>query len=239
MGVRSSSVVLKAEGLCRQFGDKKAVDNVSFSLKEGEFLVLLGKNGSGKTTALNIFAGVDKPTSGQAEIMGVKPFNQSAKKIRGVVFQEHVLEGFYTGRETLLIHGILYGVEKKELEKQAHELLGFMEINDYADKLVKTYSLGMRRRLDISRALIHKPKLLLLDEPTINLDPSIKLKIWDYIAELKRKFNLSVLLVTQDIDEAVKMADRVIVFKDGKILPVLSKKEINKAGLEKLLGGNR
>ena len=97
----------------------------------------------------------------------------------------------------------------------------------------------MRRRLDISRALIHKPKLLLLDEPTINLDPSIKLKIWDYIAELKRKFNLSVLLVTQDIDEAVKMADRVIVFKDGKILSVLSKKEINKAGLEKLLGGNR
>ena len=230
---------LTVRNLTKKYGNVEAVSDISFTVRPHEIFALIGPNGSGKTTALNIFAGVDKPTSGQAEIMGVKPFNQSAKKIRGVVFQEHVLEGFYTGRETLLIHGILYGVEKKELEKQAHELLGFMEINDYADKLVKTYSLGMRRRLDISRALIHKPKLLLLDEPTINLDPSIKLKIWDYIAELKRKFNLSVLLVTQDIDEAVKMADRVIVFKDGKILSVLSKKEINKAGLEKLLGGNR
>jgi len=228
-------IILQVHGLVKQYPEKRAVDSISFKLKMGEFLVLLGENGSGKSTLINILAGVDLNYSGNAKVFGVLPSNLHAKKKRGVVFQEHKLDSYLSGKEHLLAHGFFYKMPKKEIEEASAKLLKFVHLEDYADKPIKTYSAGMIRRLEIARALLHNPTILLLDEPTSDLDSGIKKKIWQYLKELKKDLNLSVLLATHDLKEAAELSDRIIVLENGKKKLELSKKQINEKMLSEII----
>lgn len=219
---------LVIKDLSRVFNGRTALSNVSFELNEGEFLAILGRNGAGKSTLINILADILQPSSGSIELFEKSVSDIEAKKLRGVVFQEHKLEGLFTGKEILVIHGLYYGLSKKQSEDEAEKILSFMELLEYANKRITTYSVGMKRRLEVGRALLHKPRLLLLDEPTSDLDIEIREKIWALLRKMKNEFKLSILLSTHDLTEAKELADRVIVLENGNIVKEVKKQNISK-----------
>lgn len=206
--------------LTKKFKEFVAVDDVAFMVQAGEVFGLLGPNGAGKTTTIKMLTTLLKPTAGGAMVAGhdiIKDQNEVRKKI-GIVFQDPSLDDQLTGRENLAFHAMLYHIENKEAKQQIEQVLKLVELEDKADILVMNYSGGMKRRLEIARGLMHKPKILFLDEPTIGLDPQTRRKIWDYIVKLNKEHNTTIILTTHYIEEADFLCNRVAFVDHGKIV---------------------
>ena len=216
---REPSVVL--ENLTRRFGeDTLAVDGISLSIPADSVFALLGPNGAGKTTTISMLSTLRRPTSGTANVAGydiVKQPKQVRRRI-GVTFQEIVTDPDFTGRENLDYHARLYGMKKAERRAKIEELLNIVELEEAADRSTKTYSGGMKRRLELARGLLSSPEILILDEPTQGLDPQNRVKIWDYIKARRKATGITVLLTTHYMDEAESVADRVGIMDHGKII---------------------
>jgi ABC-2 type transport system ATP-binding protein len=209
---------IRVENLTKTFKDVTAVAEVSFSVPEGELFGLLGPNGAGKTTTINILATLLRPTSGTAFVGGhdVLRDRDSVRKSIGVVFQEPALDGKLTGRENLEFHAMMYGLGREERRRRIDEVLALVELTDRSKSLVEKYSGGMKRRLEIARGLIHRPKVLFLDEPTLGLDAQTRRHIWDYIKTLNREHRVTIVLTTHYMEEADILCDRVAIMDHGK-----------------------
>ncbi|NMB78856.1 MAG: ATP-binding cassette domain-containing protein [Methanomicrobiales archaeon] len=206
--------------LKKQFGDLVAVDKVSFSVKSGELFGLLGPNGAGKTTIINMLTTLLIPTSGDAVIAGfdIRKDPDSVRNNIGIIFQDPSLDIGLTGRENLEFHAIMYNIEAVERKKRIAEVLSVVQLADKADTLVEYYSGGMKRRLEIARGLLHYPKVLFLDEPTLGLDAQTRRSIWDYIRNLNREYQTTVILTTHYMEEANFLCDRIAIIDHGKII---------------------
>ena len=218
------------EHLSKKFGSIVAVDDISFNVKEGEVFAFLGPNGAGKTTTIKILTTLLDQTSGKVSLNGVdtKVSKDAVREGFGIVFQDPSLDEELTAYENMEFHGILYHIPKDLLKKRIEELLKFVELWDRKDHFVKTFSGGMKRRLEIARGLLHHPKVLFLDEPTTGLDPQTRNHIWSYIVELSKNEDITVFFTTHYIEEAEKIAQRVAIIDHGKILTVETPKEIMK-----------
>lgn len=210
--------LIEVEKLTKRFGDLVAVDNISFSIEEGEIFGFLGPNGAGKTTTLSILSTLLAPSSGKAYVNGYDVVSQKAEVRRsiGVVFQDPTLDEELTARENMDIHRRLYGMKKSR--EKIDELLELVELNNRKDQLVKNFSGGMKRRLEIARGLLHEPSILFLDEPTLGLDPQTRNHLWDYIRDMNREKKVTIILTTHYMDEAEKLSDRVAIIDMGKII---------------------
>ena len=209
--------VIEASNLVKRFGELEAVKGVSFSVKEGEIFGFLGPNGAGKTTTINILCTLLKPTDGQAKVNGhdvVKERSQVRQSI-GLVFQEPTLDDYLTAEQNLRFHGYAYGIPRNVLEPRLKELLEMMELWDRRKGKINTYSGGMKRRLEIARGLLHHPRVLFLDEPTLGLDPQTRRRIWDYIHDLRKRENLAIFMTTHYMDEA-ENCDRIAIIDYGR-----------------------
>ncbi len=214
------SKTIETFDLTKKFGDLVAVDRLNISVEQGEVFALLGPNGAGKTTTISMLCTILKVTSGTAKVNGfdiVKNATQVRKSI-GIVFQDPSIDDRLTGRENLSMHANLYGVPTSEQKPRIETVLKLVELEDRADDILRTYSGGMRRRLEIARGLIHYPKILFLDEPTIGLDPQTREHIWAYIQELKKSHDITIVLTTHYMEEADKLSDRVAIIDYGKIV---------------------
>lgn len=223
--------------LTKRFEDFTAVDNLNLEVKEGEIFGLLGPNGAGKSTTISMLCTILKPSSGTAKISGLDII-KNPKKVRkciGIVFQDPSIDDKLTGRENLELHANLYNVPRDVMHSRIDEVLKLVELEDKASNYVKTYSGGMRRRLEIARGLIHHPKVLFLDEPTIGLDPQSREHIWSYIKDLKKMKNITILLTTHYMEEADKLCDRIAIMDQSKIIaldtPINLKKCLNSGSI--------
>lgn len=226
---------IKIENLTKEFEDLVAVDHVSFNVKSGELFGLLGPNGAGKTTIINMLSTLLKPTSGYAEIASydVSKHEDEVRMSIGIVFQETALDTMLTGKENLEFHAMMYNLNKEEREKRIKEALELVELTDKADVLVETYSGGMKRRLEIARGLIHQPKILFLDEPTLGLDAQTRRHIWDYIKKLNKEKKVTIILTTHYMEEADYLCDRTAIIDYGKIVALNTPNK-----LKDMLGGD-
>lgn len=211
--------IIEVKNLVKKFGDFTAVDNVSFEIEEGEIFSFLGPNGAGKTTTVSILTTILRPTSGQVKVCGYDVVHERTeiRKNIGVVFQDPTLDMELTAYENLYIHGKIYRYQG-DLRKRIDELLAFVGLEKFKDRVVKTFSGGMARRLEIARALLHRPMVLFLDEPTIGLDPATRAKIWDYIRTINEEENTTIFFTTHYMEEAEKYAHRVAIMDHGRII---------------------
>jgi ABC-2 type transport system ATP-binding protein len=212
--------MIEVEKLTKTFGSLRAVDNVDFDVQEGEVFGLLGPNGAGKTTTISMLCTILKPTSGRAVVnsFDVAKNPSQVRRSIGIVFQEPSIDDRLTGRENLEMHADLYGVPRSAQKRRIEEVLKLVELEPRADALMRTYSGGMRRRLEIARGLIHYPKVLFLDEPTIGLDPQTREHIWKYVAELSQRESITTILTTHYMEEADRLCDRIAIIDQGKII---------------------
>jgi len=212
--------MIKVENLIKNFGDFTAVDDVSFDVAGGEVFAFLGPNGAGKTTTIKMLTTLLKPTAGRIEIDGLDPAKQSneARKRFGIVFQDPSLDQELTAYENMDLHGVLYHVPRKVRLERIEMLLNLFELWDRRDDYVKTFSGGMKRRLEIARGFLHTPKILFLDEPTLGLDPQSRNQLWTHVKNLNQTEHVTVFLTTHYMDEAEKVADRIAIIDHGKIV---------------------
>jgi len=209
------------------------VDNISFTVKEGEILGFLGPNGAGKTTTLNMLSTLLRPNSGTATINGHDILTEpdAVRRSIGYVFQDTTLDIDLTGRENLDFHGRLYGLERNTRQQRIEEVLEIVQLADRADNFVKTYSGGMKRRLEIARGLLHHPKVLFLDEPTLGLDPQTRRSIWEHIVHLNQEKGVTIILTTHYTEEADYLCKRILIIDFGKVV-VMDTPDNLKARLE-------
>ena len=226
---------IETDNLTKKFSDLTAVDNVSLKVNEGEIFGLLGPNGAGKTTLISMLVTLKKPTSGTAKVNGfdIHKNPDGVRKSIGIIFQDPSLDEELTAFENLELHAAMYGISKAEREKRIIEVIETVELKDRLNTVVKTFSGGMRRRLEIARALLHYPKVLFLDEPTIGLDPQTRKHVWDYIKKLKEEHGITILLTTHYMDEADSLCDRIAIIDQGKVIVLDSGK-----ALKDSLGGD-
>jgi len=196
-------VVIKTEALTRKYGKISAVDSMNLEVKEGEIFGLLGPNGAGKTTLISMLCTILKPTSGRAWVNGFDIVKEPGKvrKSIGIVFQAPSVDDLLTGRENLQMHNLLFGVPREIRKQRIQEVLSIVNLEKRADELVNTYSGGMRRRLELARGIMHHPKIVFLDEPTLGLDPQTREHIWEYISDLAVKECMTVMLTTHYMEE--------------------------------------
>ncbi len=216
-----SNTAISASGLTRYFGaDIRAVDGIDLAVPEGQIFGFLGANGSGKTTTVRMLTTLLRPTAGAAQVCGLDVVRQSAQIRRciGVALQEAGLDDIQTGRELLRLQARLYGLPKAEVEPRIAQLLAIVDLADAADRRVKGYSGGMQRRLDLAAALVHRPKVVFLDEPTTGLDPISREAIWRYVSELNRSEGVTFFLTTQYLEEADRLAHDVAIMDSGRIV---------------------
>jgi ABC-2 type transport system ATP-binding protein len=210
---------VETTALRRHFGSFKAVDGIDLAVAPGEIFGFLGPNGAGKTTTVRVLTTLLSPTSGSARVAGYDVVSQGAK-VRasiGVALQEAGLDGLATGRELLRLHGRLAGLSRTDAPRRAAELVALVDLGEAADRRVMTYSGGMKRRLDLAAALVHRPQVLFLDEPTTGLDPSSRSIIWEQVRRLRADDGVTVFLTTQYLEEADVLADRVAIIDGGVI----------------------
>ena len=212
--------IIRLENISKKFGGFIAVDSISFSVSEGEIFGFLGPNGAGKTTTISMLSTLLAPTSGEASVNGfnVKTQMDEVRKSIGVVFQDPSLDEELTAFENMDLHGRLYRVPATERKQKIKDLLGLVDLSDRANDLVKTFSGGMRRRLEIARGLLHEPKVLFLDEPTLGLDPQTRNLLWDYIRRLNSEKGMTIVVTTHYMDEADRLCRRVAIIDHGKIV---------------------
>ena len=224
--------------LTKKYGEFVAVNNVTFSVEKGEIFAFLGPNGAGKTTTIKMLTTLLRPTSGEILLNGYNPLTQQddVRRSFGIVFQDPSIDDELTAYENMELHGVLYGVEKGVRHDRIEQLLQFVELWERKNDLVKHFSGGMRRRLEIARGLIHHPKILFLDEPTLGLDPQTRNHIWSYIKDLNVKEGMTVFFTTHYIEEADRAAGQVAVIDQGKIVaqgtPAELKQRTEKTSLE-------
>lgn len=209
--------IIEIKKLSKSYGDIKAVRDISFSVARGELFAFLGLNGAGKSTTINIICGLLKKDSGSVIIDGINiDESDNYRSSLGVVFQESVLDGALTVKDNLICRAALYGISGKEFSQRIEELDELLDISSLLKRPVKELSGGQRRRIDIARALIHKPSLLILDEPTTGLDPQTRRTVWNAVEKLRREQTITVFLTTHYMEEATD-ADRVIILDNGSI----------------------
>jgi len=215
-----SNYAIKVENLTKNFNGFAAVDQITFTVKNGELFGLLGPNGAGKTTTINMLSTLLKATSGYGEVSGydISRNKDNIRRSIGVVFQEPALDIKLTGKENLVFHAMMYGIKKQERRKRIKEVLELVELTEKEKVLVEKYSGGMKRRLEIARGLIHEPKVLFLDEPTLGLDVQTRRHIWDYIKRLNKEGNVTIILTTHYMEEADYLCDRIAIMDRGKFV---------------------
>ncbi len=230
--------IMRVQHVVKRFGDLTAVDDVSFEVQRGEVFAFLGPNGAGKTTTIRMLTTLAQPTSGKVELDGLDPTTQQTevRKRFGVVFQDPSLDQDLTAWENMDVHGVLYHVPRRVRRQRSEQLLKTFELWDRRDALVKTFSGGMRRRLEIARGLLHTPAVLFLDEPTLGLDPQSRNQMWTHVKSLNASEHMTVFLTTHYMDEADRVADRIAVIDHGRIVAIGSSAELkertNAASLE-------
>jgi ABC-2 type transport system ATP-binding protein len=214
------TVAIHIQNLTRRFDDLVAVDNISFDIFQGEIFGLLGPNGAGKTTTLSMLSTMLKPTSGSATVNGIdiEHDEDGVRKSIGIVFQDQSLDEELTAWENMDFHGRLYRIQKEMRHQRIDELLRLVELDGRKDDIVKTFSGGMRRRLEIARGLLHHPSVLFLDEPTLGLDPQTRNHLWKYIATLASEKGITIILTTHYMEEADRLCNRVAIIDHGKII---------------------
>ncbi len=211
---------IEVKNLTVRFGDFVAVKDISFDVQHGEIFGFLGPNGAGKTTTIKVLTTLLHKTSGSVAVGGVHiEGNKNAiRSLFGIVFQDSSLDDDLTAYENMDFHGALYGVPKAERVRKIAELLDLVDLSDRKDSLVREYSGGMKRRLEIARALVHTPKILFLDEPTLGLDPQTRNHIWDYIKNLNTKEGMTIFFTTHYMEEASRTAHQIAIIDHGKIV---------------------
>ncbi|MCK9632382.1 MAG: ATP-binding cassette domain-containing protein [Methanoregula sp.] len=224
--------IIQTCNLTRRFGSNTAVDNLSLTIERGEVFGILGPNGAGKSTLLSMLCTILKPTSGTATVNGFDILRQhhEVRKSIGIVFQDPSVDADMTGLENLQMHADLYNVPVSEVDTRIKSVLALVQLEDRAGDFLSTYSGGMRRRLEIARGLLHYPKVLFLDEPTIGLDPQSREHMWDHIRMLKKREDMTIILTTHYMEEADRLCDRVAIIDHGKIV-ALDQPSVLKNGL--------
>ncbi|RDV82449.1 ATP-binding cassette domain-containing protein [Ammonifex thiophilus] len=210
--------VIEVENLVKDYGKVRAVDGVSFQVEEGEIFGFLGPNGAGKSTTIKILCTLLKPTGGKARIAGhdVEKEPDRVRRQIGIVFQDNSLDDRLTAAENLYLHGLLYGLPRKVINRRIEEMLEMVDLAAWKKEVVRNFSGGMRRRLEIARGLMHSPQVLFLDEPTVGLDPQTRAAIWDYIHRLRREEKITVFMTTHYMEEA-ENCDRIAIIDFGRI----------------------
>lgn len=229
------SAIISINGLVKKFGSVTALNSVNLEIEKGELFGLLGPNGAGKTTLISILSTILQATSGSASVCGydVRREQSEVRRSIGIVFQDPSLDDDLTGEENLDFHGRLYGMNHAVRTERIEEVLRLVDLEDRRNDVVKTYSGGMRRRLEIARGLMHQPQVLFLDEPTLGLDPQTRRKIWNYIRSLKESFGMTIILTTHYMDEADQLCSRIAVIDRGDIVAL-----DDPEGLKARLGGD-
>lgn len=224
--------IIETKDVTKKFDDFTAVDSVNLKVPRESVYGILGPNGAGKTTLISILCTILHPTSGKAMVNGYD-VEKNAKQVResiGIVFQSRALDDILTGREHLDMHAALYGVPQKVRQERINEVLDLIALGSKADEFVKTYSGGMKRRLEIGRGLVHHPKVLFLDEPTLGLDPQTRENIWEYISKLNKSEDITVLMTTHYMEEADRLCEEVAIMNQGQIIkadaPINLKREL-------------
>ena len=219
-GIPSNNHAVSARALSRSYGSLKAVDAIDLDVPRGEIYGFLGPNGAGKTTVLRMLTTLLLPSSGSAAVAGHDVVQEpTAVRLRiGSALQEAALDAKQTGRELLELQGRLYGLRGSTVKERVRDLEGLIDIGDAIDRLIGTYSGGMRRRLDLAAALIHDPEILFLDEPTTGLDPISRVKVWDEVRRVNADLGVTVFLTTQYLEEADQLAERVGIINRGRIV---------------------
>ena len=220
--------IISVSGLTKKFKDFVAVDNISFTVKKGEIFAFLGPNGAGKSTTIQMLTTLLAPTNGRVMINGNDPTKNkdAVRKSFGIVFQDPSLDSDLTALENMQYHAVLYKVPKEIREKRIGELLRFVELWDRRNDMVKTFSGGMKRRLEVARGLLHHPAIMFLDEPTLGLDPQTRNHIWSYLKDISEKQKMTVFFTTHYMAEAEKVADRIAIIDHGKIVAMGSLAEL-------------
>jgi ABC-2 type transport system ATP-binding protein len=220
--------VIRVQHVVKKFGDLSAVDDISFDVHRGEVFAFLGPNGAGKTTTIKMLPTLLRPTSGTLELDGLDPTTHTndVRRRLGVVFQDPSLDQDLTAWENMEIHGVLYGVPRGVRRERTKILLTLFDLWERRDSPVKEFSGGMRRRLEIARGLLHTPKVLFLDEPTLGLDPQSRNQLWTHVSYLNKTEGVTVFLTTHYMDEADRVADRIAVIDHGRIVAIGSPAEL-------------
>jgi len=219
--------IITVENLVKKFDNLTAVNNISFEVEEGTIFGFLGPNGAGKTTTINILCTLLSPTSGRTFIAGHDCMKEPAevRKSIGIVFQDTTLDKDLTAYENLIFHAYLYNVPKNERQERVYDVLRFVDLFDRKNDLVKKFSGGMKRRLEVARGLIHRPSVLFLDEPTLGLDPQSRANLWEFIKELPEKHHVTIFMTTHYMEEA-EVCDRIAIIDNGKIIAMGSPAEL-------------
>ncbi len=221
--------VISVQNLVKKYGDINAVDGISFEVDEGTIFGFLGPNGAGKTTTINVLCTLLSATSGKAFINGYdcaeKP--SEVRKSIGIVFQDPTLDKDLTARENLVFHAYLYGVKKSDIKPRVEDALKFVQLYERRNDLVKKFSGGMKRRLEVARGLIHRPRVLFLDEPTLGLDPQSRANLWEVISEMPKKHKVTIFMTTHYMEEA-EVCNRIAIIDNGKIIAGGSPDELKK-----------
>jgi ABC-2 type transport system ATP-binding protein len=222
--------IISVQHVTKQFGKVTAVDDVSFTVQEGEIFGFLGPNGAGKSTTIKMLTTLLKPTGGTLELAGhnVVKEQDAARRIFGIVFQDPSLDGELTAWDNMYLHAVLYKLDKKTFKTRIEELMKLVELWDRKDSLVKTFSGGMRRRLEIARGLLHHPKILFLDEPTLGLDAQTRNLLWNYIKRMNEQENMTIFFTTHYLGEAEAVADRIAIIDHGKLKVLGTAEELKK-----------
>lgn len=235
--------IISVENLCKSYGDRSAVNKISFDVEEGSLFAFLGKNGAGKSTTINIISTLLKSTSGKVIVNGFElgKENEKIKNSIGIVFQESILDKNLTVYENLIIRGSMYKISKIELVKKIEELTKIFDLESILHQKYGSLSGGQKRIVDISKGLINSPKILILDEPTTGLDPEIRIKLWDILKKLREEKGLTIFLTTHYMEET-KFADKVIIINKGEIIaegtPSELKNKYSKSYLKLVLKDN-
>jgi ABC-2 type transport system ATP-binding protein len=231
------NAIIEVKNLVKKFGKFTAVDSITFSVPEGIRFAFLGPNGAGKSTTIKMLTTLLHPTSGSAKVNSYDPVKEqhSVRKSFGIVFQDPSLDDDLTAYENMEIHGVFYSVPAKLRKERIEYLLKLVDLWDRKDSLVKTYSGGMKRRLEIARGLIHHPKILFLDEPTLGLDPQTRNHLWNYVKNLNKKEGMTVFFTTHYMEEAEKNSDTIAIIDHGKIIAKGTAREIKKRAKAKTL----
>jgi len=222
--------MINVVNLVKKFQDFVAVDNISFDVKKGEIFAFLGPNGAGKSTTIKMLTTLLKPTSGEITLNGNNPLKNKngVRKSFGIVFQDPSLDDDLTAWENMYFHAVLYKIPKDIRNSRIRELLEFVELLDRKDDLVKTFSGGMKRRLEIARGLLHHPTILFLDEPTLGLDPQTRNHMWSYLQNVNKKEQMTIFFTTHYMEEAERIAQRIAIIDRGKIIAIGSSEELKK-----------
>ncbi|MGE0792720.1 MAG: ABC transporter ATP-binding protein [Candidatus Woesearchaeota archaeon] len=229
--------MIEVQNLIKTFDKFNAVDDISFTINKNEIFAFLGPNGAGKSTTIKMMTTMLFPTSGKIKInnYNVNDQKNEVRKSIGVIFQDHTLDDDLTAYENLYYHSVLYNIPKKEIEKRIKEMLEYVGLLDKKDILIKKFSGGMKRRIEIARGLLHSPKILFLDEPTLGLDVQTRSFLWNHIKKINEEQKITIFFTTHNLDEAEKIATKIAIIDKGKILIQGTSDEIKKSTKTKSL----